>query len=119
MDLGFQDHAAYRWLAYALTFVLAAVLASVLTPRLREAAIRFGIVDRPDGRLKNQREPVPYLGGVAIWLSFLLALAGTFGFSEQVLGLLLEEDALGSDENVGFEFGDAALEVPELDFAAD
>ena len=38
---------------------------------------------------------------------------------EEVLGLLLEEDALGSDENVGFEFGDAALEVPELDFAAD
>ena len=38
---------------------------------------------------------------------------------EEVLGLLLEEDALGSDENVGFEFSDAALEVPELDFAAD
>jgi UDP-GlcNAc:undecaprenyl-phosphate GlcNAc-1-phosphate transferase len=56
---------------------------------LREAAIRFGIVDRPDGRLKKHTEPVPYLGGLAICLSFLLALALTFDFSEEVLGLLL------------------------------
>jgi UDP-GlcNAc:undecaprenyl-phosphate GlcNAc-1-phosphate transferase len=72
-----------------LTFALAATLAIWLTPRMRAAAIRFGIVDHPDGRLKHQREPVPYLGGLAIWLSFLLALAVTFGFSEAVLGMLL------------------------------
>lgn len=76
-------------LLYAFTFALAAGLAAWLTPRMREAALRFGIVDRPDGRLKNQREPVPYLGGVAIYLSFLLALAATLDFSAQVLGMLL------------------------------
>jgi len=72
-----------------VTFGLAAGLAVWLTPRMREAAIRFGIVDRPDGRLKNQREPVPYLGGLAICLAFLLSLALTFEFSEEVLGVLL------------------------------
>jgi UDP-GlcNAc:undecaprenyl-phosphate GlcNAc-1-phosphate transferase len=72
-----------------LTFVLAAGLSLWLTPRVREAAIRFGIVDRPDGRLKGQKEPVPYLGGVAIYLSFLLALALTVEFSRETLGLLL------------------------------
>jgi UDP-GlcNAc:undecaprenyl-phosphate GlcNAc-1-phosphate transferase len=80
---------AQRWLTYALTFVVAALLAGWLTPRLRDAAIRFGIVDRPDGRLKTQREPVPYLGGIAIYLAFLLALALTLSFSEHVLGILL------------------------------
>ena len=78
-----------RWLAYGLTFVLATALALWLTPRMREAALRFGIVDQPDGRLKRQREPVPYLGGLAIYLAFLLALAATFGFDREVLGMLL------------------------------
>ena len=78
-----------RGLLQLLTFVLAAALALWLTPRVREAAIRFGIVDRPDGRLKGQKEPVPYLGGIAIYLSFLLALALTVEFSRETLGLLL------------------------------
>jgi UDP-GlcNAc:undecaprenyl-phosphate GlcNAc-1-phosphate transferase len=72
-----------------LTFVLAAGLATWLTPRVRDAAVRFGIVDRPDGGLKSQKEPVAYLGGVAIYLSFLLALALTVQFSRETLGLLL------------------------------
>jgi UDP-GlcNAc:undecaprenyl-phosphate GlcNAc-1-phosphate transferase len=80
---------AGRWLTYAVTFAVAALIAGWLTPRMREAAIRFGIVDRPDGRLKTQREPVPYLGGLSIYLAFLLALALTLRFSEHVLGILL------------------------------
>ncbi len=78
-----------RGLPQLLTFVLASGLALWLTPRVREAAIRFGIVDRPDGRLKGQSAPVPYLGGIAIYLSFLLALALTVDFSRETLGLLL------------------------------
>ena len=71
-------------------FALALVVALYLTPLLRRAAIRFGITDRPDGRLKTQREPVAYLGGLAIYLSFLLALTATLRFdSTEVLGLLL------------------------------
>jgi len=77
------------WLSYLMTFGVAAVVAAVITPHLRQAAIRFGIVDRPDGRLKKQREPVPYLGGLALYLSFLISLALTLDFSNEVLGLLL------------------------------
>jgi len=78
-----------RWAIYPVAFVLAGVLSAWLTPRMREAALRFGIVDRPDGRLKQHREPVPYLGGLAIYLAFLLALSVTFDFGEEILGLLL------------------------------
>jgi len=77
-----------RWLAYAVTFVLAAGLAAWLTPRMREAALRFGIVDQPDGKLKKHRDPVPYLGGLAIYLAFLLALV-TLPFDQEVLAMLL------------------------------
>ena len=72
-----------------LTFVLGAGVSAWLTPRFRQAAIRFGIVDKPDGRLKTHEEPVAYLGGLAIFLAFLLALAATVPFTQQVLGLLL------------------------------
>src|SRR6185503_15062281 len=51
--------------------------------------IKFGIVDRPDGRLKTQREPVPYLGGMAVFLAFLVTLAVTLDFGRPVLGILL------------------------------
>ncbi len=72
-----------------LTFFLALIFSLYGTPVAREAAIKFNIVDRPDGRLKNQAEPIPYLGGLAIYISFLLSLAITFNFSNEVLGLLL------------------------------
>jgi UDP-GlcNAc:undecaprenyl-phosphate GlcNAc-1-phosphate transferase len=58
-------------------------------PVARRAAIKFGIVDAPDGRLKHQREPVPYLGGLAVYLAFLMSLAFTFEFRQDVLGILL------------------------------
>jgi len=77
------------WLVYVFTFALAASLAMWFTPQVRAAAIRFGIVDRPDGKLKTHAEPVPYLGGLAIYLSFLVALSVSFRFSEPVLGALL------------------------------
>jgi len=74
----------------ALAFVLALLISLYTTPLMRSAALRFGIVDQPDGRLKTQAQPVPYLGGLAIFLSFLLALTFTRRFdSIEVLGMLL------------------------------
>ncbi|TLY23463.1 MAG: undecaprenyl/decaprenyl-phosphate alpha-N-acetylglucosaminyl 1-phosphate transferase, partial [Nitrospirae bacterium] len=49
---------------YLLTFVLALLLALYGVPVARRAALQFNVVDRPDGRLKHQAEPVPYLGGL-------------------------------------------------------
>jgi UDP-GlcNAc:undecaprenyl-phosphate GlcNAc-1-phosphate transferase len=72
-----------------LTFVLALLLGLYFTPIARQAALRFGIVDRPDGNLKHQTEPVPYLGGLAVFLAYLVALGLVVAFNELLLGLLL------------------------------
>jgi UDP-GlcNAc:undecaprenyl-phosphate/decaprenyl-phosphate GlcNAc-1-phosphate transferase len=72
-----------------LTFVLAYLLSIYGVPVARAAALKHGIVDRPDGRLKQQREPVPYLGGLAIYVAFLVSLAFTFEFRQDVLGIML------------------------------
>lgn len=72
-----------------LAYCLGAGLALYTTPLMREAALKFGIVDRPDGSLKNHTEPVPYLGGLAVFLAFLVTLGVTYAFSHTVLGILL------------------------------
>lgn len=72
-----------------LTFVLACAMALYAVPLARQAALKYGIVDAPDGRLKHQKEPVPYFGGLAIYLAFLMSLAFTFEFRHDVLGIIL------------------------------
>ncbi len=72
-----------------LGFFLAYFLAIVGTPMARDAALRFGVVDRPDGNLKNHREPVAYLGGLAVFSAFLLSIGMTFEFDADLLALLL------------------------------
>jgi UDP-GlcNAc:undecaprenyl-phosphate GlcNAc-1-phosphate transferase len=96
---------AQNMLLCLFTFVFALILSLYLTPVIGRAALQFGIVDRPDGKLKKHRKPIAYLGGVAIYLSFLLALAFTFKFDQEVLGLLLAGTIvllLGLIDDLGF-----------------
>lgn len=72
-----------------ITVVLSFLLSLYGVPIARRAALKFGIVDAPDGRLKHQKEPVPYFGGLAIYLAFLISLAFTFEFRHDVLGVIL------------------------------
>ena len=74
---------------YLLTFILAVSLALYGVTLARRAALRFNIVDRPDGQLKRQAAPVPYFGGLVVYLAFLVSLALTFEFRQDVLGLVL------------------------------
>jgi UDP-GlcNAc:undecaprenyl-phosphate GlcNAc-1-phosphate transferase len=72
-----------------LTAGLAAGIALYGVPLARQAALKYGVVDAPDGNLKCQKEPVPYFGGLAIYLAFLISLAVTFEFRHDVLGIVL------------------------------
>ena len=53
----------------ALTFIFV----GVLTPVMRKVAISVGAVDVPNIARKEQKEPVPYLGGVAIAIGVVVA----------------------------------------------
>ena len=78
-----------RFVWFACAFLSSLGLALYITPLVRRGALSFGVLDRPDGALKTQHEPVPYLGGVAVYLSFLLSISMVFDFGPQLLGLLL------------------------------
>ncbi len=44
-----------------------------ITPLLIRVAYKFAIVDKPDGKLKIHERSIPYLGGIAVYLGFLVA----------------------------------------------
>jgi UDP-GlcNAc:undecaprenyl-phosphate/decaprenyl-phosphate GlcNAc-1-phosphate transferase len=73
----------------AAAFAASLLLSLYLTPIFRDSARKFGIVDRPDGALKTQKEPVSYLGGLAVFSAMLIPVAVFLRFSDVVMGLLL------------------------------
>lgn len=69
-------------------FLLAFAATFVLTPCVKKIAIKAGAIDRPDER-KVHKTPVPRLGGLAIYLSFLLGILLFAELNRPVLGLVL------------------------------
>ncbi|KKW30847.1 MAG: glycosyl transferase family 4 [Candidatus Uhrbacteria bacterium GW2011_GWD2_52_7] len=51
---------------------LAFVLATLLTPAVARVARIFGVVDRPDGERKFHSAEMPLLGGIAMYVGFVL-----------------------------------------------
>lgn len=74
---------------HGLAFILSFVFALYWTPLMRQAALQLGIVDRPDGKLKQHADAVPYLGGIAVYIAFLFTVGVFTEFGVQILGLLL------------------------------
>jgi UDP-GlcNAc:undecaprenyl-phosphate GlcNAc-1-phosphate transferase len=62
----------YSLLVLGITSVLVAL---VITPVIRDAAFALGWVDRPDGFRKSHSRPIPRVGGVAIVLAYVIAVA--------------------------------------------
>lgn len=64
---------AYCWpLAVALAVTLA------ICPLVKRIAIKLELYDRPDGGLKPHQVPIPYLGGVAMYVGWVAALAVSY-----------------------------------------
>lgn len=59
---------------YLSYFLIAFALAAILTPLARKLAIRFKIYDVPGPRRKIHTLAVPFLGGAAVYLSFLISI---------------------------------------------
>jgi UDP-GlcNAc:undecaprenyl-phosphate GlcNAc-1-phosphate transferase len=55
--------------------ILAFFVAFILTPLCRNLAIRMGFVDRPDHIRKLHPRPVPRIGGISIFIAYLVSVA--------------------------------------------
>ena len=72
-----------------IAFVVAFVASLGLTIPVRQFALRYGLVDHPGPR-KVHVNPMPLLGGIAIYLGFALAILFTFRAApqQQIVGIL-------------------------------
>lgn len=68
-----------------LVLVCSIGLALLLTPLVRQGALRLGVVDHPASR-KMHHVPVPLLGGAAIVASFFTVLLGVHFLVPEMLG---------------------------------
>ena len=77
----FAKHAGTFFVAFAFSFYLVPILA--------DTARKRGLIDEPDGKIKKQKRAVPYLGGVAVYLSFIISLSLFFPFENNYFWLIL------------------------------
>ncbi len=77
------------YLPLFFTAAISFLVSFYTTPVARDAARRFGVIDVPDGDLKVQDEGVPYFGGLAIYLSFLIGISLGYRYDSSILGILL------------------------------
>ena len=69
-------------------FYLACLVALVLTPVLRVVAFQLGVLDHPK-HYGIHAHPVPRLGGVAIFIAFILGTLYRMDLSQQLKGVLV------------------------------
>ena len=63
-----------NYLIYITPFLLSFILAVFLTPKIRQLALKYNILDIPSEPRKIQVSHVPLLGGLAIYFSYLITL---------------------------------------------
>lgn len=65
------------------------LMTKYLIPLLSEVAHKLRVLDIPDGKLKQHGRPVPYLGGLGIYVGFIVSLALTFPFENRLFLFLV------------------------------
>jgi UDP-GlcNAc:undecaprenyl-phosphate/decaprenyl-phosphate GlcNAc-1-phosphate transferase len=62
---------------FAFLGFLTFIFVGLITPVMRKVAIHYNAVDAPNLERKSQKEPIPYLGGVAIAIGVVAASYGS------------------------------------------
>lgn len=78
---------------YFVVFILSFALCFIFIPVAMKIAYKFNILDRPINKLKKHIKPVPYLGGAAMYFSFVIVIILSKIFLHQtihgVIGILI------------------------------
>lgn len=73
---------------YILALIIALLASFLLTPYIKQLAVKIGAVDKPDKR-KVHTQVMPRLGGLAIYLATMLAIVCSMPITRDLLGILL------------------------------
>ncbi len=73
---------------YLSIFLLSLVITYISTPIIKKLAVQINAVDEPNGRRIN-KTAIPTLGGVAIYIGFILSLLLLVSLNKVLLGIML------------------------------
>lgn len=73
---------------YGFPFLLAMFVSYVLTPHIKKLAFKIGAVDKPDNR-KVHKKIMPRLGGLAIYVAFMIGCLTSLELTWDLFGILL------------------------------
>jgi len=73
---------------YLASFILAFILSFFLTIIVRKIAVRYNLYDLPDQKRHLHKKPTPRLGGIALFLAFLVTALIIMPFSKYLAGLI-------------------------------
>ncbi len=79
----------FIFLRHLFSFAFSVGLTVYFVHLFSRIARKYKILDIPDGKIKKQEAEVPYLGGLAIFLSFIMTLALVYPFKNSILWLVL------------------------------
>jgi len=81
------------YLGHAVILFSAFILAMGFVPLASYFARKYGVMDKPDNKLKKHEKAIPYLGGAAIFLAFFITLVANqlveYHSLKGMVGLLL------------------------------
>ena len=77
------------WLKLLLAIAVALVISLAATPIVKSFAEKVGAIDNPDEARRVHDHPIPRMGGMAIFLGFLISVVLFADVTEQVQGILI------------------------------
>ena len=77
------------WVRILLAIAIAFAISFAATPVVKSFATKMGAIDVPDGKRRVHDHPIPRMGGLAIFLGFLLSVVLFADITRQVRGVLL------------------------------
>jgi UDP-GlcNAc:undecaprenyl-phosphate GlcNAc-1-phosphate transferase len=81
----FHDRGGVRWIHILL---ISSLVSFIMTPLVKYAAFKFNILDKPDPR-KVHNTPTPLMGGIGIYIAFIVAILGNVIFSRELFAVLI------------------------------
>lgn len=59
---------------YTISGLVSFLISFITIPLMRKIALKYNILDFPLSSVKTHKHPTPYLGGLSIWLGFVISL---------------------------------------------
>lgn len=77
------------WVKLILTVVVAFAISFAMTPIVKSFAVKIGAMDVPTEKRRVHDHPIPRMGGLAIFIGFLLSVVLFTDITEQIRGILI------------------------------